>query len=112
MSIDPSNNTLLTLSEASRLLPGRPHKSTILRWGKRGIRSVRLNLVRVGGRWHVSRRALERFIAEVTEAVDPSICNTASDDDGNAAAEGAGRKLDALVFRRATGQKHVKQPSK
>jgi hypothetical protein len=61
---------LLTLSEVSRLLPGRPHPSTIWRWRRKGIGGVKLRTVRIGGRTYVQRHALEEFIEAMTRASD------------------------------------------
>jgi hypothetical protein len=42
MSVDFSPETLLSLTEAAALLPGRPHVSTLHRWRLRGVRGVKL----------------------------------------------------------------------
>jgi len=57
---------LLTCAAASRLLPGRPHPSTIWRWARRGLRArdgriIHLEHVRLGSRVYVTVQALERF---------------------------------------------------
>jgi hypothetical protein len=70
MSIDFSSETLLSFSEATRSLPGRPHISTLHRWRLRGVRGVKLKTVLVGGRRYVSLDALDRFNAAVTAAAD------------------------------------------
>jgi hypothetical protein len=62
------NEAPISLSEASRLLPGRPHIATIHRWRLRGVRGVCLETVLVGGRRYTSRQALERFLAATTAA--------------------------------------------
>src|SRR5262249_11181216 len=61
------------LVEAARLVPpgpsGRPpHLSTLLRWINPGVRGVRLEAVRLGGRWVTSREALQRFADRLTAA--------------------------------------------
>ena len=76
MSIELRNETLLTLNQAARLLPpsrcGRPvHLSCIFRWVRDGVRlldgsRVRLEAIRLGGRWLTSVEALERFAAAQT----------------------------------------------
>ena len=58
----------LTLSQASRALPGHPHVSTLHRWMRRGVRGVRLDAYRIGGRWYTTREALERFVSATTAA--------------------------------------------
>lgn len=70
--IDISNEDLLTLSEAAKLLPGHPHLSTIHRWRLRGARGVRLETVVIGGRRYTSQSALEEFVAKTTAASDGS----------------------------------------
>lgn len=61
---------LLTLPEVSRLLPGKPHPSTLWRWRKKGVSGVKLRTVRVGGRTYVQRRALEQFVEAMTRAAE------------------------------------------
>jgi hypothetical protein len=69
--IDLLTERTITLVEAARLVPpgrgGRPtHLSTLLRWIKPGVRGVRLEAVRLGGRWVTSREALQRFADRLT----------------------------------------------
>lgn len=54
----------LTLREAAKLLPGRPHISTIIRWSKRGCSGRVLRVTKVGGRNYVTRQELLRFVRE------------------------------------------------
>jgi hypothetical protein len=61
---------LVTLTEASKILPGRPHISSIWRWYRRGIRGVRLETLVVAGRRYTSLESLERFCAATTAAAD------------------------------------------
>lgn len=80
--IDLTNETPLSLNQAARLLPpGRGDRpvtlSCLLRWILRGARApsgefVRLEGVRVGGRWITSREALQRF----AEALTPRLGHT------------------------------------
>jgi len=61
---------LLTLAAAARLVPHRPHPSALWRWGRRGLRArngttVRLGLVRYGGRLYTTAEALEAFGREL-----------------------------------------------
>jgi hypothetical protein len=67
------HESLMTLSEAARALPGRrqgkhAHPSTLYRWAVRGIRGQRLEVVRIGGTVYTSRQALERFAERLTAA--------------------------------------------
>jgi Protein of unknown function (DUF1580) len=65
ISLDES---LITLPEAARLLPGRPHVSTLWRWVSRGCRGIRLETLAIGRHRFTSREALERFAAATTAA--------------------------------------------
>ena len=82
MALDLSQEHLVTLTEASRIIPGSPHFSTLWRWYQRGIRGTRLETVIVGGRRFTSREAIKRFIARTTAARDghsPSLGFVTSD---------------------------------
>jgi len=68
MGIDITTEALLSLSEAAKTLPGRPHASSIFRWLTRGVRGVRLESTLVGGRRYTSQEALVRFCAAITAA--------------------------------------------
>ena len=80
MPIDIASETCISLTEACRALPagrrGRPvHLSCILRWiinGSTGPdrKRVRLEAVRIGGRWITSREALARFAEALTPRFD------------------------------------------
>jgi hypothetical protein len=64
---------VIALVEAARRVPpgrgGRPtHVSTLLRWINPGVRGVRLEAVRLGGRWVTSQEALQRFADRLTSA--------------------------------------------
>lgn len=70
----------LTLAAAGRMLPGhRGNKnvdpSTVFRWIVKGIRTfdgsvVKLEAVRIGGRWLTSPAAIDRFSAALTSSTD------------------------------------------
>lgn len=72
----------LSLSAAGRLFPahrgpGTVDPSTVFRWVTKGAKTpagslMKLEAVRVGGRWLTSRSALTRFVAALTAAVDPT----------------------------------------
>jgi hypothetical protein len=66
--IDSSAETLQSISEAAKAIPGRPHASTVWRWRTRGIAGVRLEVVCVGGRTYTSSEAVARFLRSVTTA--------------------------------------------
>jgi hypothetical protein len=46
------------------------HYSTALRWVVRGVRGVKLDAIRLGGRWVTSLEALNRFATKLTKAGD------------------------------------------
>ncbi len=60
--INIRDEELLTLVEAARRVPHRPHIATLHRWVARGVRNVRLEAVRIGGRTYTSTEALQRFV--------------------------------------------------
>jgi hypothetical protein len=66
---------LLTLCEAAKALPAvggcRIHTSTLWRWSTKGVKGVRLETRRLGGRIFTSREALERFATALAEAGSP-----------------------------------------
>lgn len=61
ITADPAD--YLTLREAIRLIPGRPHIATIYRWIARGVRGVRLRTLAVGGVHYVTRADIADFLA-------------------------------------------------
>lgn len=76
--IDPLNETLISLTEAARRLPGRPNITTVWRWRNRGVRGVRLETILSGGRRFTSVEAIARFHRAVTAASDGELPCTAS----------------------------------
>lgn len=72
----------LSLSAAGRLFPahrgsGTVDPSTVFRWVTKGTRGadarvVKLEAIRVGGRWLTSRGAVARFVTALTAAADPT----------------------------------------
>jgi Protein of unknown function (DUF1580) len=79
VAIDLNAETTLSLSQAARLLPpgrrGRPVTlSCVLRWVLTGTKApsgevIRLEALRLGGRWVTSREALQRFAERLTPRV-------------------------------------------
>ncbi|MGB2985455.1 MAG: DUF1580 domain-containing protein [Phycisphaerae bacterium] len=73
---------VVTFSEAARSLPKvngrRPHASSIWRWVRKGIRGVKLESRRVGGRFVTSLEALERFSKALAEIDLPDRPKTTS----------------------------------
>ena len=69
--INPETETLVSLTDVAKSLPGRPNITTIWRaWQNRGIRGVRLETILIGGRHMTSREAMARFFAATTAAAD------------------------------------------
>jgi hypothetical protein len=68
--IDATNETLLSLTQAAKTLPGRPNITTVWRWRNRGVRGVKLETMLSGGRRFTSVEALRRFQDRVTAAAD------------------------------------------
>lgn len=69
--IDLKAEKLISPAEASKLVPpnrlDRPvHVSTVVRWILHGVRGVRLEAVRIGGRWATTEEAMSRFSAALT----------------------------------------------
>ena len=67
------SNNYLSLSEAAKRSPGRPHAATVWRWARRGVKArsgerIRLEHVRVGGRIFIPADALDRFFKAVSDA--------------------------------------------
>lgn len=94
--IQISTEQLITLAQAARLRPGsrrgRPtHPSTVYRWAVRGIRGVRLEIIRIGGMTYTSVEALQRFADRLTVGGDRSLAPPVA-----AVPESVERRLDSL----------------
>jgi hypothetical protein len=104
--IDLTNETPLSLSAAARTLPpgrrGRPVSlSCVLRWVLSGVRLadgrvVRLEAVRLGGRWLTSLEALQRFAERQTPALEPGASAPRSPAVRAKASEKAARELERV----------------
>lgn len=68
--IDTQTERMVTLVEATQILPGRPNLSTIWRWRLRGVRGVTLETILIGGKRFTSLEALTRFQHAVTAVAD------------------------------------------
>jgi hypothetical protein len=78
--IDLQTERLVSLAEAAKLVPpGRQGKSThvgtLLRWVLKGCRApnggkVKLEAIRLGGKWATSSEALQRFADRLTPRLD------------------------------------------
>jgi hypothetical protein len=74
MAIDLKKETLISLAQGTRLLPpGRNekpvHVSTLVRAILKGNDGVKLEALRVGGRWVTSVEALQRWAERQTAAL-------------------------------------------
>ena len=60
----------LTLLEATRLFPSKPHINSLRRWSRKGLNGVKLRTFRSGRRICTSREYVEEFIAKVSGKFD------------------------------------------
>jgi len=58
---------LLTLAEAAKRIPGRPHTTTIWRWCRRGHRGITLPYRRLGRRILIDPYDVDRFAQRLAE---------------------------------------------
>jgi hypothetical protein len=103
-AIDFTCEQPLSLAEAALLLPpgrkgARPTIGCILRWILDGVRGptgerVRLEAVRLGGRWITSREAVNRLAERLTPPLDGEATRTRPPAKRQKASELAGRDLD------------------
>jgi hypothetical protein len=83
--INVGTEQLLTLSQLAKRLPrhrnDRPvHPSTCHRWRSPGVRGVRLECVRIGGIWHTSWQAFQRWCEQLTALENGSAAPQVSSD--------------------------------
>jgi hypothetical protein len=109
--IDLENEHTLSLTQAARdplFPPGRngakPTLSCILRWILNGVKGptgdrIRLEAVRLGGRWIISREAIQRFAERLTPRLG---CETApvprTPTERRKASERAAKELEQAGF--------------
>jgi len=71
MAIDITNETIVSLTEATKILPKvngrRPAITTLWRWCRKGLRGVSLEYIRIGRNIATSREALNRFFVALAE---------------------------------------------
>ena len=75
-----TTDRLISLSEAAKITPGRPHTATLTRWCRPGIKArtgerVRLRHWRVGRKIFTTAEALEEFFERTAEADLPHFEN-------------------------------------
>jgi hypothetical protein len=63
----------ITLTQATKLCPTRPHTATIWRWCRKGVKTrsgerIRLEHVRMGGRVLTTEENMLRFFKEVADS--------------------------------------------
>lgn len=103
METDCSQEELISLAEAAKMLPRRrmgkrPHVATLYRWSVRGVRGVRLETCQVGSTRCTSRQALTRFIQRLSQqsAVAEVQGNSRLFAERSRDSEAAGRQLETL----------------
>ena len=70
--IDVRTERPVTLAHLVKQLPPRRserpvHPATAHRWRNPGLRGLRLECIRVGGRWHTSMEAFQRFCEQLSK---------------------------------------------
>ena len=53
----------LSPTEASKIIPGRPHKNTVRRWMSKGYDGVILPSFRIAGRRFTTQESVEEFVS-------------------------------------------------
>ena len=61
------NESVVTLDQARKLVPGNPSRDRIRVWCHRGARGVLLERLYVGGVTHTTREAIERFMSRIND---------------------------------------------
>jgi hypothetical protein len=65
--IDVSIESLVPITDAHGIIPGRPHLATVYRWWQKGVRGgIKLETALVGGRRFTSREAVQRFVERLS----------------------------------------------
>ncbi len=71
--IDPLSDDLISLNEAAKICPNRPHRHTIYRWCVVGVRGRKLESVLLGGSGlYTSKDALREFLLAISRRSDSS----------------------------------------
>ncbi len=53
---------MLSLKDATKYIPTRPHIATVWRWATRGTRGVKLETILVGSQRFTTKEAIGRFL--------------------------------------------------
>ena len=64
--IDLQTETVVSIAEAVRYIPGRPSLATVWRWVLSGTRAGKLDSILIGGRRFTSVEAIQRFAQQST----------------------------------------------
>jgi len=83
----------ISLSEACKQFPSRPHRNTVIRWASRGCYGVKLKTVRYGGKRLTRPIWVDEFNASLLGASPDSFADTDANAPSHAAAES---RLDAF----------------
>ncbi len=99
--LDLSQETIISFNEAAGRIPSyRPgrktHVATLHRWAKDGVRGVKLDSARLGGRLVTSDEALQRFSDALSQNPDASVPPVQSSAARTKAVERAERELDKI----------------
>jgi hypothetical protein len=95
MAIDIGTEALITINEAAKALPSRPHIAPVWRWVYHGCRGVKLETVSIGGRRMTSQEAIARFIERSTAVANGDAIPTRTAKQRQRAIETAERELAA-----------------
>lgn len=68
--IDITSESPVTVTQAAKLFPNRPHVASVWRWILNGLNGINLESVKIGGRRYTSREAIQRFIERTTALAD------------------------------------------
>jgi hypothetical protein len=103
---DLTRESLLSMAQAARRFPpyraGRPvNPSTIWRWCRQGVKVqgvgiVKLECVRLSGRWLTSEQAISRFVARQTPTADQLTPTPRTTGQRRRASERAACELDRI----------------
>src|SRR5262245_23181031 len=104
--IDLATESILSLRDAAKLIPparqGRPVSfQCILRWALDGAKTpsgerVRLEAIRLGGRWVTSREAIQRWAEALTPKTDNSMSRPRTLRQRRRSAEQAEKELERM----------------
>ena len=74
--IDIKYEKPLSFPAIKKLHPAHPSLATIWRWSLKGLRGVRLETIKVGGRRYTTLEAIDRFSARLTDLQTPDKAGT------------------------------------